>query len=482
MMMKNIFYSILFIMLTANCAFGQAHKNDKNQPYASMTKEQKNLYKIKAILKGTIQTNPVKKTRGASRLIAEAGHFFTAPPASYDPLDSTHYYFKSNYGYDVTAGLFELTYSTNSLYDKMQNRYDSSYYWSYDIGSSAYIPDDSSTCSFVSNHKLESERTTYFQIPFYSNISYTYDANERIISELDTSISAGTTYIEKYNYTYNANNKVIYMNYLLWDAGLLAWVPNMSDSVFYDANNNISKFKTFQYNTTSSAWEKLDLYTFTYNASNNLLLVVQQVWDGTSAWENDYKTAYLYNGSNQLVSTTNSTWDLSIPAWVPLDKDSLQYGAGLYPSVRIIQNWDGSSGWFNVDFHQYQYNSFQQILQDAYDTWDSGSSTWVHYMKTNYYYENYTPEGVRDTKTIAGEMNIYPVPASDEITIYVRWNEVQASTLSLSDMMGNTVKTMALHEANEVKQTLDISMLPKGVYVLTMKGEKGIITSKIVKE
>jgi heat shock protein HslJ len=80
------------------------------------------------------------------------------------------------------------------------------------------------------------------------------------------------------------------------------------------------------------------------------------------------------------------------------------------------------------------------------------------------------------TATFAREqIAIYPNPSSSKV--YVAANTMQISKIQFINSLGQTVKTI-----NNDFQTIDISALASGIYLLQLTTELGTITKKMVKD
>jgi hypothetical protein len=71
---------------------------------------------------------------------------------------------------------------------------------------------------------------------------------------------------------------------------------------------------------------------------------------------------------------------------------------------------------------------------------------------------------------------IYPNPANNQVTIH---NQSAESQLIIYDSSGKLVMQYAM---STEKNTIDISALPKGLYLMVLKNEKTIRTSKLIKQ
>lgn len=89
----------------------------------------------------------------------------------------------------------------------------------------------------------------------------------------------------------------------------------------------------------------------------------------------------------------------------------------------------------------------------------------------------YQPEAVLGTSTneLSKTIAVYPTKTKDLVTVLV---PIKAEYISLFDMSGKQILKNSVKET----QVLDLSSLPKGIYMISVKTEKGTFTKKIIKE
>jgi hypothetical protein len=93
-----------------------------------------------------------------------------------------------------------------------------------------------------------------------------------------------------------------------------------------------------------------------------------------------------------------------------------------------------------------------------------------------YFYENttYNPVVVNNPENI--QLDIFPVPATDQLTVRCNNNSGEIS-LTMLDELGNIVKTAVVNDRNFVLQTSDLA---SGVYILEFRGTDFVIRKKTV--
>jgi len=85
--------------------------------------------------------------------------------------------------------------------------------------------------------------------------------------------------------------------------------------------------------------------------------------------------------------------------------------------------------------------------------------------------------GIENQSGIESKINIYPNPAHDNVTIY---STSEIEYLSLSDIIGN--KLMTIIGPKTDTQTIDMTTLKPGIYLVKIKNGEGISVQKLIKE
>lgn len=78
---------------------------------------------------------------------------------------------------------------------------------------------------------------------------------------------------------------------------------------------------------------------------------------------------------------------------------------------------------------------------------------------------------------------IYPNPANDQINIRFKNEDMESFSINLMSITGKTVYRNEYNEMRDYARTsIDVSNLPKGVYILQIQGESKAVTKKVVIE
>jgi hypothetical protein len=80
---------------------------------------------------------------------------------------------------------------------------------------------------------------------------------------------------------------------------------------------------------------------------------------------------------------------------------------------------------------------------------------------------------------LKNDVTVFPNPASDHITVYAK---VQILSFEISNALGSLADGYAISQAAGFTQTVDVSLLPAGIYFLRLHAAEGDGVFKIVKE
>lgn len=81
-------------------------------------------------------------------------------------------------------------------------------------------------------------------------------------------------------------------------------------------------------------------------------------------------------------------------------------------------------------------------------------------------------------------LGLFPNPAGDVLTVGISANETIAGEVVLTNMLGETIKTIAGKQtfaAGLMQVQTSVRELPAGIYFVILKTEKGIITEKLIR-
>lgn len=82
-------------------------------------------------------------------------------------------------------------------------------------------------------------------------------------------------------------------------------------------------------------------------------------------------------------------------------------------------------------------------------------------------------------QTLANRLSVFPVPASDLVTVSIDNFVAESGSLKIYSMIGQLVQTEAISHRSTM---VDISKLSSGIYLLNVSSDSGFASTKIVKK
>ncbi|HXS35386.1 MAG TPA: T9SS type A sorting domain-containing protein [Flavipsychrobacter sp.] len=95
-----------------------------------------------------------------------------------------------------------------------------------------------------------------------------------------------------------------------------------------------------------------------------------------------------------------------------------------------------------------------------------------------FYYQAYSLD-VQPVINTGGHANFYPVPARNIVYIDLDWNSTQPFNITLYNMQGQAVKQLQVESASHYSNSIDVSDLATGNYIISINGTQGKFIEKL---
>lgn len=408
----------------------------------------------------------------------------------------------------VTAPtLLDSTITKNSageFTDKAVYQYDSNgnnisqTLYSFDIWAASWSQSSQSVMTYNSHNLLTSEiiylydNTAQKMVPTNKE-TYTYNASNLVSTAISSTWNKALNQWSDYYkqvLTYNADGHVtLWMDYQ-YDG--FDWQYYWQTIYEYDAAENLIKVQEYSYDTSTESWNTEMDYMQTFDAGNRVLTRVGTMF-GLAVNE---KYEYTFDSSNKLISSTMYSWNEGTSTWEPEEKEDTEYYSTGEMSENKIYTWDGTSfqlyasrnfdkngnmiesvsyafnsltGSQPSSKYVYTFNSYNQTLTSINYDWNG--SQWVMDNSTDFYYKKDIGTTVETNKN---KFAIYPNPVKEQLFIITSENVKEVKIFGMS---GNLVKS-----AEVTDNSLNVSTLPKGVYLIQIISGSGSKTGKFIKE
>ena len=184
--------------------------------------------------------------------------------------------------------------------------------------------------------------------------------------------------------TFDAANNILSTVEQVWDSATAAWV-NDYQNVYTYTGNKVQTAVYQSWDAGSSAWLNNNKDLYTYDGAGNMLTDVYFTWNSTtSAWVNNYQETYTYNSSNKETSVISQSWDTTALTWNNESKQVYTYdGTNTYLVAQVSQGWNsGASTWDNIDQYLYTYDGSNNLITQTYQEWTGAA--WVNYSLYTY--------------------------------------------------------------------------------------------------
>ena len=307
---------------------------------------------------------------------------------------------------------------------------------------------------------------TWTTSPEGKTIDFVYNSSNDLTSETDLQLSGSTwKNMALITYTYNSNNKIATELWKFWTGS--SWTNQMQYSFVYNSSNECTS-DTVQI-WMGSTWQYSLLYNNTFDASGNMTVELGKDWSG-SAWANDVQYTFTYNTSNQCTSNLEKNWSGS--AWVNYKQNAYIYNSSGNQISDVQQKWSGTT-WVNYSNTIMYYNSNNLMTNSATRDWNSAATKINGGDSLCYYYK--AVSGINELPAQGGNIKVYPNPVINNLTIEAPGK----ATINILNTQGQLIETLLI---NGIICNIDVSNLPKGVYMMELKTEKGIEVKKFIKK
>ena len=186
---------------------------------------------------------------------------------------------------------------------------------------------------------------------------------------------------------------------------------NSVSSIQNLVGSNVSDHTWLSWDTGSNSWKNNSKSIYTYDASNNLINTINQVWNG-STWAPVSQEQYSYNSANEVIFYTYSLWNSTSNMFVLSNQKSYAYVGGMGAimqetdqanvggtitntaqynysydtgllSTTTYSVWNGTN-WANNYKYTYSYDASHNRITSLYQTYNSSTSTWTNDTLKNY--------------------------------------------------------------------------------------------------
>ncbi|GEM_PF-2220107 len=216
---------------------------------------------------------------------------------------------------------------------------------------------------------------------------------------------------------------------------------------------------------------------YTYNGS--VVTAVHRSYNGSN-WLNTSRNISLNNNDGLLLYSRSFNWITTNSSWQLVSEDSAFYNAAGYLVRYHTRNaYNPNNLLQTTQQHFIERNSYNNTYKWTAKNYSNGivSNETTHL----YYFEDY--DNGLSLKPVAHKIraNIYPNPAQTSLKVDIDDPRATKLSLSIYELSG---KTISRFPVTGPQQTLDISHLPAGTFILSIQDKNGtpLFSQKFLKQ
>jgi hypothetical protein len=395
----------------------------------------------------------------------------------------------SSYDYNQMLYAYNYPYSTSPMfnylgtYTKPQIEFSSYYHWTINPNTLVYGFYEKDFAAYDLNKNMIRDTAIYVDSTSMPNMTFInkFNANDDIDTGYWYNYSAGVS-TNKFRqfFMYNASNKLTRDSLLEYHYG--SWRLASKTIYSYDVSNNLVQIDNFSNNTDTSFLLPLveqAKYVNTYDVSNRLLTVQTSYFDSTSLVPS-VKDTFAYTGA----STFHTSWkqyqyDKINAMWAPIIHMYKNLNVAGYPTTVFVDEYDTFAGvWYPSTKDFITYDGFNNPVNKFDYIYNFTAFPGTPNYTTTYYYASYTnTTSVNDIADATNNVNVYPNPTNDRVTVSELETKNSKAIVSLFDVQGRIISRENLSVQNGVIQ-FSLASFEAGIYLMLVQDDSGNILHK----
>lgn len=329
------------------------------------------------------------------------------------------------------------------------------------------------------------EKVTYEKVngtPYkFQELEYTYTAGKiatRTATNWNISTGVFTNKVRN-TYTYNSNGELVQDNYEEYDVNTMA---------FYDVNRTkytLNQAGKIEY-TLIENWDRnnsvwVNASQSNYYITGNVQEDTTEVWNAlNSTWEPSATGMHKFDANGNDTFTSRHTWDAVNSTWKPSYIYIWSYDANSNNTGYIYQTWNADSMKCVNNYQILQaFNNFDQQTYFLDKNWDLSTNKWLDNREEHYYYELYNV-GVNDFKALEANVKVYPIPATDAITLNIQWETARDFSVAITNIEGRIVRSSVENGVQNYSKQIPVSGMGPGMYYMTVSNGSQSTTKQFV--
>ncbi len=417
--------------------------------------------------------------------IVRSRYFYNAN----NQLTQMIYEFKQSPGIFIASYRYSITYSNNNSKIVF-------FVESYDNQTQAWFPSSRETQEFNSRgvntkyiNELYNNGVWEIQYGYASQYTYLNSTSNKIVDIIDSSYNFNNMSFEA-DYrevkSYNANEEVIdRLTYQNMGSGLKMF---QRDSVFYttglptkiivneydSANNRFNR----DYKLDDIMWANFDPTIDLFY--NQPLGFIASLWQN-NAWRLAQRSSTTFTDNFGSYIELREAYTLN-NVWVNRFRHREVFDSRLNQIENADENYIIQTNTWNPTYgekHFFQYDMSNNITEEIIETFNSTNNAYEKNGKTEYSEFISIASGINTSKNTL-EVKLYPNPSADgKVSVNVKMEAASVLSIKITDLKGSVVYTDT-KELGKGLNTVELSGLQQGMYVVEMSTEAGLSRVKLI--
>jgi len=358
-----------------------------------------------------------------------------------------------NYGYDYKQKSCIPTYKSIWIYDTHFNLLNStSYSWNQSLLN--WIPSNQQLYQYSEQDKL-----LLSQSNIWSETANDWQGKEKTV------------------YDYNTEGKFLLYATYTYNSLLATWDGISKDEYEYDTKGRTVSKAKYTYDTLSALWVGTSKSDYIYDIAVGTFATISSIWSTTTNdWIKSTKDQNTKDEHGNVVFSNMYVWNAQVQIWELQQKGESEFDVNNNLIFSQTHSWNTDlNDWTKIHRNEQKYNEANLIefmgsyVGNAFNEWSSTSSTvWYYSLLSN-------KTALVNTKSKVS-IDIYPNPASDNITITFPELIKNPVLLQILDLNGKNVISGYVTSG----ERFPVDTLQPGVYFCRITTEKTLCNGKLI--
>lgn len=314
--------------------------------------------------------------------------------------------------------------------------------------------------------------------------SYRYTSHYNGTGDMDTMVTEkydnGTSQFVKYKKewrVYDAGHQPLEEWFQVYSTADSKWINEEKVFRTYTGSGKVATYQNMKINFITKDWQNDSRVEYDYNSEGKYLSVKAYKWNNTNkVWDYSSRENYVYSTNSYY--SVSEIYDNTGKVWIGSWKTMAVLLPQGWPAETTTQQWDvNTNAWVNKYKRSWDYNSHGYGVYTLGSIWDAAGNKWKFSGRAWHYYENWS--GILEHAAM--EMQVYPNPVQDRLSIRTGIDFPAMATIQILDLTGKELASENC-ELNNGTGTMELANknLTSGLYLCRLNVAGRSITKQII--